>query len=118
VRFPVTDPEVQAYPQHAEIALKALPMTREEMEEFGEHQDWCHEYGRLLRRAEEAGILPPPLPDLADIEPLVREVVNWSGLSERRLRTIIKKHLPDILASAEANKTQTQHVHQNPPITA
>ncbi|MGR6924612.1 hypothetical protein ACU635_61065 [[Actinomadura] parvosata] len=115
VRFLVTDPEVQAYPRHAEIALKALPMTREEMEEFGERHDWCHEYGRLLERAEAAGVLPPPLPELADIEPLVSEIVRWSGLSERRLRAIVKKYLPDILASAEAKNTQP--VHENPPAT-
>uniref|UniRef100_UPI003F497AF6 hypothetical protein n=1 Tax=Nonomuraea sp. CA-252377 TaxID=3240003 RepID=UPI003F497AF6 len=103
VRFLLTDPEVQAYPQHAETALKTLPMTREEMEEFGAHQDWCREYGRLLDRADAAGVLPAPLPDLADIDPLVRDIVSWSGLTphERALRASIRKHLPDILTSAQ-----------------
>jgi hypothetical protein len=38
--------------------------------------------------------------DLADIEPLVREVVSWSGMNERRLRIVVKKHLPGTLAAS------------------
>ncbi|MFI6713489.1 hypothetical protein ACIBF7_44175 [Nonomuraea sp. NPDC050478] len=106
VRFLLTDPEVQAYPRHAEDVLKALPMSREEMEEFGERQEWCREFERLFRRADEAGVLPEPTPDLADVEPLVREVASRFGTDERRLRTLVKKHLPDILASASAKAAQ------------
>lgn len=108
VRFLVTDPEVQAYPRHAEAVLKALPMTREEMEEFGDRQDWCSEFGRLFKHAERAGVLPEPTPELADIEPLVREAASRFGLEARRLRTLVKKHLPDILASASAKGTRAQ----------
>ncbi|MEU8249099.1 hypothetical protein [Nonomuraea sp. NPDC048916] len=116
VRFLVTDPAVQRYPQHAEAALKALPMSREEMEEFGASQHWCDEYERLLKRADEAGVLPEPIPDLADIEPLVHEVVGSSGMNERRLRILVKKHLPGILASAKAkNARQAQ---EGQPTTA
>ncbi|MGP3921402.1 hypothetical protein [Nonomuraea sp. 10N515B] len=118
VRFLATDPEVRRYPQHADAVLKALPMSREEMEEFGDRQDWCGEYGRLFKRAEKAGVLPAPTPDLADIEPLVREVVNWSGMNERRLRIVVKKHLPDILASAEAKAKDAQRSTEDLPATA
>ncbi|MEV0238299.1 hypothetical protein [Nonomuraea sp. NPDC050786] len=116
VRFLATDPEVQAYPQHAHVVLKALPMSREEMEEFGDRRDWCGEFGRLFKRAEEAGVLPAATPDLADIEPLVCEVVNVSGMSERRLRVLVKKHLPGILASAEAKAAQ--RAQEGVPATA
>jgi hypothetical protein len=116
VRFLATDPEVQAYLQHAEAVLKTLPMSREEMEEFGDRQDWCREYGRLLKRAEEAGVLPAPTPELADIEPLVHEVVTWSGMNERRLRALVKKHLPGILASAEVKAAQ--RAQEDLPVTA
>ncbi|MEU4575998.1 hypothetical protein [Nonomuraea sp. NPDC023979] len=116
VRFLVTDPEVQAYPDHARIALQALPMSREEMEEFGDRQDWCREFQRLLRRAEEAGVLPPPMPDLADIDDLVRELANSSGMEQRRLRAIVKKHVPDILASAKAKAADAQ-AEEGVPVT-
>lgn len=106
VRFLLTDPEVQAYPRHAQDVLKALPMTREEMEEFGDRQDWCGEFGRLFKHAERAGVLPAPTPDLADIEPLVREFASRFDIDERRLRTLVKKHLPDILASASTMAAQ------------
>ncbi|MFG1949324.1 hypothetical protein [Nonomuraea sp. NPDC048826] len=106
VRFLLTDPEVQAYPQHVHVVLRALPMSREEMEEFGDRQDWCREFERLFRRADQAGVLPEPAPDLADIEPLVREAANRFGMDGRRLRTLVNKHLPDILASAAAKTTQ------------
>ncbi|MDA0637152.1 hypothetical protein OUY22_27440 [Nonomuraea sp. MCN248] len=106
VRFLLTDPEVRAYPQHVHVVLRALPMSREEMEEFGDRQEWCHEFGRLFKHAERAGVLPEPAPDLADIEPLVREAANRFGTNERRLRTLVKKHLPDILASASAKAAQ------------
>ncbi|MDP4510325.1 hypothetical protein [Nonomuraea turcica] len=118
VRFLATDPEVKSYPEHAEAVLKALPMSREEMEEFGDRQAWCGEYRRLFRRAEKAGVLPAPTPDLADIEPLVSEVVSCSGMNERRVRIVVKKHLPGILASAEAKAKDAQRAQEDLPATA
>ncbi|MGI5274201.1 hypothetical protein ACQEUU_34050 [Nonomuraea sp. CA-218870] len=115
LRFLLTDPEVKAYPQHVHDVLKALPMSREEMEEFGERQGWCREFERLFKRADEAGVLPEPTPDLADVEPLVREAANRFGTDERRLRTLVKKHLPDILASASAKATQRAPEGQTTP---
>ncbi|GAA2216445.1 hypothetical protein GCM10009850_119140 [Nonomuraea monospora] len=79
VRFLLTDPEVQAFPSYVAVVLKALPMPREELEDFGERRDWCQRYGRLFERAEQlqtrqqshaaaeqaahsaAGQAPPPL---------------------------------------------------------
>ncbi|MFF0250335.1 hypothetical protein ACWEU6_12845 [Streptosporangium sandarakinum] len=116
VRFLLTDPEVRAYPGHAEDVLKALPMSREEMEEFGSQNSWCGEFERLLRRADEGGVLPAPTPDLADIEPLVREAARRFGMDKRRLRALVKKHLPDILASASAK--ETQQAQESLPATA
>ncbi|TXK41463.1 hypothetical protein [Nonomuraea sp. C10] len=51
-------------------------------------------------------MLPEPTPDLADIEPLVREIASRFGIDERRMRTLVNKHLPDILASASAKSAQ------------
>lgn len=115
VRFLITDRLIQSkYPLHAEDVLKALPMTREEVEEFGESKGWCGEYEQLLRRAEKAGVLPERAPDLADIEPLVREVANEFSLRECRIRAIFRKHLPDLIASAKAK--EAQQAEQSPQV--
>ncbi|GAA3306001.1 hypothetical protein [Nonomuraea dietziae] len=106
VRFLLTDPEVRSYSDHAEVVLKALPMTREEMEDFGNQRGWCSEFGRLLERAEKAGVLPEPVPDLADIDALVNDLQDLYGTSARRLRPIIIKHLAAIIASATARAAQ------------
>ncbi|WP_433259258.1 hypothetical protein ACQPYK_49655 (plasmid) [Streptosporangium sp. CA-135522] len=106
VRFLLTDPEVRSYPRHAEDVLKALPMTREEMEDFGNQQGWCSEFGRLLERAEKAGVLPEPVPDLADIDALVNDLQAIYGTSARRLRSVINKHLGAIIVSATARAAQ------------
>ncbi|MFI7641955.1 hypothetical protein [Nonomuraea sp. NPDC049400] len=107
VRWLLTDQEIQReYPQFAEVVLRALPMTREELEDFGERQGWGAVYGRMLRRAETEGVLPERVPDLADIDPLVHEIANAFSLRERRVRAIVKKHLPSILASARSMEAQ------------
>lgn len=104
VRWLISDPEVRHYPEHAHIALKALPMTREEMEEFGDNRSWCSEFRRLFQRAAAAGVLPEPTPDLADIDALVTELQNWYGVPTHKVRRLLNSHLPAILASAEARK--------------
>ncbi|MER7363457.1 hypothetical protein [Nonomuraea wenchangensis] len=65
VRWLVTDPAVRRYGYEADTVLKALPMSREEMEKFGKRQGWCEVYGDLLERAEAAGVLPAPTPHTA-----------------------------------------------------
>lgn len=89
------------YPQHVDEVLKALPMTREEMEEFGELKGWCSEYNRFLRLAERAGVLPEAAPEIADFEPLIAELENWYSGNSKRYRGMIRKHLPAILESAQ-----------------
>jgi hypothetical protein len=112
VRFIAADRQIlRDYPRHTETLLKALPMTRLDLEHFGERQGWCDTYEKLLRRAEEAGKLEP-YPDLADLAPLVRECTDHFGLNERQVRAILRKHLPDILASAKAR--EALQVQQSP----
>ncbi|MFI6485105.1 hypothetical protein ACIBH1_44845 [Nonomuraea sp. NPDC050663] len=111
VRFLATDPEILHYPTHREVVLKALPMSREEMDVFGEGRNWCEEYERLLQRADEAGVLPPRSPDQADIDALVQELHAYTGRhggrTERRLRALVNKHIPAILASATTVEVQS-----------
>ncbi|MGP4104926.1 hypothetical protein [Nonomuraea sp. KM90] len=101
VRFIAADPEISrgSYRQEAEAVLRALPLSREDLEAFGVNQGWCDTYERFFERADEAGVLPDPVPDLADIEPLVRELHEWGG-SIVRVRAMVRKHLPDLIASA------------------
>jgi hypothetical protein len=103
VRWIATTDEVwNDYRSYADRVLQALPMTREEIDDFGNAKGWCGEYGRLLRMAEAAGVLPEPEPELADIEPLVQEFIDWWGSgSESTIRRMIKKHLPVLIESAK-----------------
>jgi hypothetical protein len=102
VRWIATTEEVMNnYSSHAKSVLCALPMTREEIDDFGDVNGWCGEYREFLRMAEAASVLPAPTPDLADIEPLVQEFVNWHGSRyESQIRKKIKKHLPALIDSA------------------
>jgi hypothetical protein len=88
------------YTSYRNAVLKALPMSREEMEGFGDRQGWCEEYTELLASAQAAGVLPEPVPPLANINELVRELREVVGGRERRMRSVINKHLPAILESA------------------
>ncbi|MFI6512890.1 hypothetical protein ACIBCT_35265 [Streptosporangium sp. NPDC050855] len=96
-----TPPVLNGYEHHAHTVLRALPMTREEIETFGDEQGWCGEYGRFLRLAEKAGVLPEQAPDLADIEPLVDALRDWyGGGADNTFRKIIRKQLPALIESA------------------
>lgn len=96
------------YTGHRDVVLKALPLTREEMESFGDGQGWCGEYAQLLAEADQAGVLPAPLPELADIDALVADFRRWYGGNSRRFRTTINKHMPAIIASYEERKAERE----------
>lgn len=88
------------YTSYRDAVLRALPMTREEIDGFGDVQGWCGDYARMLDRAERAGVLPAPEPPIADIDALVNELTEWYGGGRRRFASTIKKHLPAIVADA------------------
>lgn len=95
------------YRRYVDYVLRALPMTREELEEFGEQQGLGSGYRLLVEAAGQAGVLPEPTPELADIQPLVDEFTrlhgHWHG---KTLRTMIRKHLPTILESARQREQE------------
>lgn len=102
IKWLVTDRVIQRdYTGYRDHVLRALPMNREQIDGFGDRQGWCGDYARMLDRAERAGVLPAPTPELADITALVRELQNYWGGSESRFRNTIKSHLPAILESAK-----------------
>jgi hypothetical protein len=103
VKWLVTDRVIQRdYVSYRDAVLRALPMTREEIDSFGDRQGWCGDYARMLDRAEKAGnVLPEPTPDLANIEPLIRVLRNHFGGSPQSYKNIIKAQLPALLASAK-----------------
>ncbi|MGP4105119.1 hypothetical protein [Nonomuraea sp. KM90] len=109
VRFIAADPEIgRSYREYAEAVLRALPLSREALEAFGDNQGWGGAYRDVFDRADQAGVLPKPTPDLADIEPLVRELHQWGGGSIVRVRAMVRKHLPDLIASALERQAQQQ----------
>jgi FAD/FMN-containing dehydrogenase len=122
VRWLATDRVIQRdYQGYRDQVLQNLPMTREEIDTFGDRQGWCGDYERMLERAKEAGVLPEPTPPLADIEPLVVALRNHFGGRTATYRSMINAKLPAILesakqmaaerekAEAEANKVSLTH---------
>lgn len=109
VRWLMTDPEVtRDYSSYADTVLRSLPLTREEIDDFGERQSWCGDYGRLLAKARVAGVLPEPTPDLAEIAPLVAEIRRSYGGSTRTVTAMVKRHLPSILESAQVKSAERE----------
>lgn len=101
VKWLATDRVIQRdYTSYRDQVLQALPMTREEIESYGDRMGWCGDYERMMERAKEAGVLPEPTPPLADINALVYDIRRDFGGRDARVRNIINKHLPAILESA------------------
>lgn len=101
IKWLATDRVIQRdYISYRDQVLQALPMTREQIEAYGDRQGWCGDYERMMERAREAGVLPEPIPPLADIDALVYDIRRDFGGRDARVRSIVNKHLPAILESA------------------
>jgi hypothetical protein len=107
------------YTGYRDNVLKALPMTREEIDTFGDQNGWCGDYGHFLAIAADAGVLPEPTPDLANLDDLVRDLRNVFGGRSTRYKAMLNKHLPAILESAKrieaenAAKAEAETVRAN-----
>lgn len=109
VRWLVTDRTIQRdYTGYRDAVLKALPMTREEIDAFGDKQGWCGEYNTMLQRAERAGVLPAPVPPLADITPMVDALVRHWGSRRTQFKNILLPHLPAVIESYERMKAERE----------
>jgi len=116
IKWLMTERLLGDYTGYRDEVLKALPMTRDEIETFGDRKGWCGEYSRMLDRAEKAGILPPAAPDLADIDALVRELSDTLGNSQRRYSGMIRKHLPAIIASYQERQAAQEKATEETPV--
>ena len=102
VRWLVTDRVLERdYTSYRDEVLQALPMSREDMEAFGDRRGWCSDYERMLERAKAANVLPEPTAPLADIDSLVSDLRRQLGGRDARVRAIVNSHLPAILESAK-----------------
>lgn len=112
VKWLVSDRIIERdYPNYRDTVLRNLPMTREEVDSFGDQQGWCGEYAVMLQRAAKAGALPDPAPELANIDDLVGKLRAVMGGHSTRYRNIINAYLPAILESAkekEAERVKTE----------
>jgi len=106
VQFLLTDQDVRAYTHQRDEVLKNLPMDREQMEEFGNARGWCGTYEELLRRAEAAGVLPEPSPELADVTELAAAIRREYGGTTKTARRLLRKHLPALLESAKVKAAE------------
>jgi hypothetical protein len=109
VHWLMTDTVItRSYGSHRDVVLRHLPLSREEINDFGGNQGWCGEYRDLLNRAEAAGVLPEPTPEFADVEELVREIQRNIGGSNAGVSRMVRKHLPGILASAQVKAAEAK----------
>lgn len=104
VRFLATV-AMREYPDHAETVLRLLPLSREELERVGPENDWCPEFARLYDAADEQDALPPYAnpANNADINALVNNIRRNLGGRPMEVRTIIREHLPYIVANYLVN---------------
>jgi hypothetical protein len=109
VKWLMTDRVLQRdYTGYRDEVLKALPMDRAEIDEFGDRKGWCGDYARMLERAERAGVLPDPTPELADVSELASYIRNNYGGSRVTITRAILRHLPAILESAAQRKAEQE----------
>lgn len=109
VHWLMTDSVItRSYGSHRDVVLRNLPMSREEIDDFGANQGWCGEYRDLLERARLAGVLPDPAPELANVDELVREIQRNIGGSSTGVSRMVRKHLPGILASAQVKAAEAK----------
>ena len=94
------------YTGYRDQVLKSLPMTRQEIDDFGDRQGWSGDYARLLERAEKAGVLPELTPEMADVSELVNYLRNNYGGNRTSLTKVILRHLPAIIESVEQRKAE------------
>lgn len=109
IKWLVTDRVIgRDYTSFRDTVLRNLPMTREEIDAFGDKQGWCGDYARMLERAERAGVLPEPIKPLADIEPLVNALAQHWGARRSAVRNLLLPHLPALFESYEALKAEKE----------
>lgn len=89
--------------------LRALPLTREQIEEFRYGQGWCNTYTDYLERAAENGVLPPFSAGQFDLSALREDLGDYFndhtiGIVVGRLR----KHLPQIVADYNTDVAKAQ----------
>lgn len=112
----MTEHFLEDYRGYRDEVLKALPMTRAEMESFGDNRGWCGDYAHMLDRAEQAGILPDPLPDIADIDPLCKAFADLFGGSPRRYSGVLRKYLPGVIASYQERQAAQEKATEETPV--
>jgi hypothetical protein len=75
---------LREYPEHSEAVLKALPATREQLDQLAAKMQWCGEWERLVRRAEQAGVLPAESDRTDEYNAIIRYVRDNFGAETTR----------------------------------
>lgn len=105
IKWLFSDPVLERnFRSYRDTVARHLPMSREEIDNFGDEQGWCSDYGRMLDRAREANVLPEPVEPIADVNELVRDLRRSLGGAESHIRRRVLQHLPHIIASYEERK--------------
>ena len=106
----VVDNVSSSYTDELHAFLRALPLTREELDTFRYTQGWCSTYTDYLDRAAEDGVLPSYSTVQLDLSAL-REDLVFHHFSENNINTVmmsLRKHLPQIVADYNTDVAKAQ----------
>lgn len=106
VQFLMTNASIGSYTNQRNEILRALPLSREALESYGDTRGWCGTYTEFFRLADEAGVLPAPLPDLADVTDIARAIRSQYGGTTKQAMRLVKLHLPALLESAKVKAAE------------
>lgn len=105
----VVDNVSSSYTDELHAFLRALPLTREELDTFRYTQGWCSRYTNYLDRAAEDGVLPPYSTVQFDLSALREDLDD--EFNENSIYTImmyLRKHLPQIVADYNTDVAKAQ----------
>lgn len=88
--------------------LRALPLTREELDNFRYTQGWCSTYTNYLDRAAEDGVLPPYNTVQFDLSAIREDLDEFSENSIHTIMMSLRKHLPQIIADYNTDVAKAQ----------
>jgi len=95
------------FPEHAEIVLRALPATREQLDALAVEHGWCTDWERYMQMAERAGVLAKREPLLEEGEQMLKWLRDNYGtdavrLARRYIGAAVRAEVERALAERDA----------------
>lgn len=96
------------YREHIQIILRAWPLSRTGLDDLRDMHGWCSDYNSFIGDALRAGVCPEYDKDIAEIDPLVSDLLAQYGYgadAKRKLTRIVRQHLPALIESARVRES-------------